>query len=267
MNTYRWAHPRSRGENSTSPSSLRTDSGSSPLTRGKPSLTHQRSSAPGLIPAHAGKTVRPCGPGLCAGAHPRSRGENWPARPHGGHCLGSSPLTRGKPTPSRASHQWRRLIPAHAGKTSLPSRWRRPARAHPRSRGENAQNVLAWAAGERLIPAHAGKTSTRERTDSWRRAHPRSRGENQTVLDFVDGGHGSSPLTRGKPQHVAGDRLRDGLIPAHAGKTTPDGGRGAASRAHPRSRGENKHGWHYRSGHDGSSPLTRGKRRSSRTRR
>ena len=50
-----------------------------------------------------------------------------------------------------------------------------------------------------------------------------------------------------------------GLIPAHAGKTTPDGGQAGASRAHPRSRGENQ----VRASRDGrlsgSSPLTRGK--------
>ena len=51
--------------------------------------------------------------------------------------MGSSPLTRGKlPRGGDLIEHWR-LIPAHAGKTSSPGVWSRPARAHPRSRGEN----------------------------------------------------------------------------------------------------------------------------------
>ena len=51
-------------------------------------------------------------------------------------------------------------------------------------------------------------------------AHPRSRGENleedSGLVDFL----GSSPLTRGKPLEAHGESLAEGLIPAHAGKTT-----------------------------------------------
>ena len=70
------AHPRSRGENdpgSTQPERLM---GSSPLTRGKPTHSAQRPYAPGLIPAHAGKTRRSRRTWLSSVAHPRSRGEN-----------------------------------------------------------------------------------------------------------------------------------------------------------------------------------------------
>ena len=52
----RWAHPRSRGENSTRPRVLRGVVGSSPLTRGKPTTARWQGTHPGLIPAHAGKT-------------------------------------------------------------------------------------------------------------------------------------------------------------------------------------------------------------------
>ena len=51
---------------------------------------------------------------------------------------------------------------------------------------------------------------------------------------------GSSPLTRGKPLRVRPPRKHQGLIPAHAGKTHHSGATAAASRAHPRSRGENQ---------------------------
>ena len=52
-----WAHPRSRGENAWAAITEAFYSGSSPLTRGKLSLTGVPWWIPGLIPAHAGKTV------------------------------------------------------------------------------------------------------------------------------------------------------------------------------------------------------------------
>ena len=71
---------------------------------------------------------------------------------------------------------------------------------------------------------------------------------------------GSSPLTRGKQAVAQHTTYRKGLIPAHAGKTSPSNPTGTGTWAHPRSRGENVGAlggcWHV----DGSSPLTRGKR-------
>ena len=51
------AHPRSRGENRWCSLLVCSYSGSSPLTRGKPAGPPRPASKPGLIPAHAGKTV------------------------------------------------------------------------------------------------------------------------------------------------------------------------------------------------------------------
>ena len=153
-----------------------------------------------------------------------------------------------------------RLIPAHAGKTSLRTPGRRRRRAHPRSRGENLVPPISPAAQDgsspltrgkrilflpcldkgRLIPAHAGKTKAQWGDQFPPSAHPRSRGENDLVTSFFQGRPGSSPLTRGK----LGARWRScrtpGLIPAHAGKTLTCL---AAPTTPP-----------------GSSPLTRGKR-------
>ena len=90
------AHPRSRGENTMSLRRGRRSGGSSPLTRGKPSIRGRALWVPGLIPAHAGKTVRlrRCRPQRWA--HPRSRGENLINTPTTATAGGSSPLTRGK---------------------------------------------------------------------------------------------------------------------------------------------------------------------------
>ena len=110
-----------------------------------------------------------------------------------------------------------------------------------------------------LIPAHAGKTTSRPASTAASWAHPRSRGENG------DGGNrtprmvGSSPLTRGKPKQFSVYRYGAGLIPAHAGKTSAPSTACYASRAHPRSRGENTGGRTRVGWCAGSSPLTRGK--------
>ena len=72
------AHPRSRGENAASERRARAWKGSSPLTRGKPLPRRPGARGLGLIPAHAGKTLRTTRDREHAEAHPRSRGENAP---------------------------------------------------------------------------------------------------------------------------------------------------------------------------------------------
>ena len=133
----RRAHPRSRGENVAPPNAPPTPRGSSPLTRGKPLLTRSSNQTHRLIPAHAGKTQRAVRHGGEGRAHPRSRGENAAHFSSGREESGSSPLTRGKPMGAGVSTSARRLIPAHAGKTSMSAESLGPRKAHPRSRGEN----------------------------------------------------------------------------------------------------------------------------------
>ena len=152
---------------------------------------------------------------------------------------GSSPLTRGKPATYQVTAKLGGLIPAHAGKTchSISSSGR--VTAHPRSRGENdflrpvfrahpgsspltrgkRRLDLSSAARDGLIPAHAGKTLNRLKMALYDVAHPRSRGENVIWKSASSTSQGSSPLTRGKLGYRAPRVARDGLIPAHAGKT------------------------------------------------
>ena len=214
-----WAHPRSRGENLTYLKSPPLVSGSSPLTRGKQELPRLQAPQPGLIPAHAGKTLPQVPSQVGEGAHPRSRGENPRAGTSRRVGLGSSPLTRGKPGSWHSRRKRIGLIPAHAGKTlsSLPGSAAR--RAHPRSRGENTftyrqgrdvpgsspltrgkhrgtRHLTMWIG---LIPAHAGKTKRAGSRGTRPRAHPRSRGENFISIPHYVLRVGSSPLTRGKP--------------------------------------------------------------------
>ena len=234
-----WDHPRSRGENRSCCSRGRAMSGSSPLTRGKRSGRAAKRLVQGIIPAHAGKTFWAGREAARPGDHPRSRGENAKLEKAAAPAPGSSPLTRGKHTQPKGTKHG--IIPAHAGKTLSRLSMLLRARDHPRSRGENSvgvevgvehegsspltrgkptQMVSALKTGG-IIPAHAGKTRTVRLAGSRRRDHPRSRGENCAHFVGDGDGGGSSPLTRGKhrPGHYVRGRL--GIIPAHAGKTSP----------------------------------------------
>ena len=233
------AHPRSRGENMPRKIDHKRISGSSPLTRGKPSRSQRNAGQIRLIPAHAGKTSPGQGrPRWCA-AHPRSRGENEQGRTPFLSPLGSSPLTRGKLDDVQRGPVGPRLIPAHAGKTRPEHPRTARTGAHPRSRGENLtcqSSTIAYPGSSPLtrgkhgpthrlrfhpglIPAHAGKTWAYPSATFPPRAHPRSRGENGPAAGMVPRVVGSSPLTRGKQTNAALAGPPGRLIPAHAGKT------------------------------------------------
>ena len=96
----RKAHPRSRGENFDTSCAPYSETGSSPLTRGKPRKDRTAQINLGLIPAHAGKTSGPRRILAARSAHPRSRGENDTLDLSLLLVPGSSPLTRGKPRQS-----------------------------------------------------------------------------------------------------------------------------------------------------------------------
>ena len=92
---------------------------------------------------------------------------------------GSPPLTRGKLVIAAIAALVARLIPAHAGKTTLKQGVIAPPSAHPRSRGENVKRRPRFSRGLGSSPLTRGKPEgTRRR----------------------GGGVGSSPLTRGKRQ-------------------------------------------------------------------
>ena len=278
------AHPRSRGENFATLACAGVRGGSSPLTRGKPAGGGGAQEARGLIPAHAGKTRGVVGRRMSQGAHPRSRGENRERGLKGCASLGSSPLTRGKQQIADRLPRPPGLIPAHAGKTCSSPRCRARARAHPRSRGENGgssspqrlqvgsspltrgkpKQLNIGAPAPRLIPAHAGKTAPGACSGLQGAAHPRSRGENRLRWCRWALVVGSSPLTRGKQPNYRDVLSREGLIPAHAGKTAAGVASFCQVGAHPRSRGENACSRPARRAGRGSSPLTRGKHQHAR---
>ena len=233
--------------------------GASPLTRGKRLARTPHHTQPRRIPAHAGKTEVECDLQNNSTAHPRSRGENMDVTVEDASHGGASPLTRGKPEMGCLPRRKAGRIPAHAGKTLSTPRSGIHRRAHPRSRGENAQMNCAqsiWYGASPLtrgkrglrrpgparagrIPAHAGKTHPPPGCPRRARAHPRSRGENGGPGRITGPRPGASPLTRGKPEREQAETSSARRIPAHAGKTMQWWCQYGDLGAHPRSRGEN----------------------------
>ena len=258
--TGKRAHPRSRGENVGRSAVATSWRGSSPLTRGKLLAPRADLLRERLIPAHAGKTDSGKRSWIISRAHPRSRGENHGEHFGGGLIEGSSPLTRGKHGAKTSLPPGPGLIPAHAGKTRSSVKLPYCLRAHPRSRGENSA-AFGWINGSLgSSPLTRGKLLVGAGDNLTGGAHPRSRGENEDFYSESERRRGSSPLTRGKLQRVLNLLDNAGLIPAHAGKTSPHATAGCPRRAHPRSRGENVKANATTGEVVGSSPLTRGKR-------
>ena len=135
----------------------------------------------------------------------------------------------------------RRIIPAHAGQTSLRCTTRTRNTDHPRACGANAHqrggqhaqtgssprmrgkrhvNVGCFKIA-RIIPAHAGQTASGSPSSHHMPDHPRACGANSAISANHVPLFGSSPRMRGKhlnePLHVTNVRI----IPAHAGQT-PD---------------------------------------------
>ena len=213
--------------------------GSSPRMRGKPTVARFRGENGGLIPAHAGKTGVYASWRAPARAHPRACGENVRQLGWFWLVLGSSPRMRGKLDFLRKNSGSVRLIPAHAGKTSIWLLTSSMRRAHPRACGENTifAPETPYTKGSsprmrgkplggrphntphRLIPAHAGKTAPPPAHSIHEWAHPRACGENVSRSVQSVTFSGSSPRMRGKHGWGVVGEFEEGLIPAHAGKT------------------------------------------------
>ena len=112
------AHPRACGENIFTVSLPDRSRGSSPRMRGKRTVWELFPHLDGLIPAHAGKTIRPGVWAAKTRAHPRACGENVLTCSALALASGSSPRMRGKLKDSGSYTLSVGLIPAHAGKTA-----------------------------------------------------------------------------------------------------------------------------------------------------
>ena len=110
-------HPRSRGEYHKDGLRIRNVEGSSPLSRGIPTISMFKTFKSGIIPALAGNTSVWQRLGHHATDHPRSRGEYPRSELPKPGLLGSSPLSRGIRRRVRLRTVLVRIIPALAGNT------------------------------------------------------------------------------------------------------------------------------------------------------
>ena len=128
-------HPRSRGVYIPRRVSASFHTGSSPLARGLHDGPPLIQLINRIIPARAGFTILDSNFFSTIWDHPRSRGVYhvvgfWYQRKPG-----SSPLARGLPRLDQKCPAQDRIIPARAGFTTLPRRFRTLIPDHPRSRG------------------------------------------------------------------------------------------------------------------------------------
>ena len=191
---------------------------------------------------------------------------------------GSSPHARGGRAVGSFSGGSTRLIPACAGRAPL--QWRRgdTMRAHPRMRGEGAQESRPGldALGSspharggrrhpvhrgdhlRLIPACAGRARSAPPGPGGRSAHPRMRGEGAFRRSLRNRVVGSSPHARGGLLGHVHEPAGQRLIPACAGRARGGAAVSGGDAAHPRMRGEGSVCRPSRRSRPGSSPHARG---------
>ena len=116
-------HPRACGANRRCAMVRQLAYGSSPRMRGKLSPTTSRYNFPRIIPAHAGQTAPYVHRTFCRADHPRACGANHDCVRPLFRPFGSSPRMRGKHAVAGAARRVVRIIPAHAGQTSVCAKW------------------------------------------------------------------------------------------------------------------------------------------------
>ena len=122
----RWKgdHPRVCGEHYAAMSAIKTLMGSSPRMRGAREVRDAHLSVRGIIPAYAGSTLRAVVVAAMDRDHPRVCGEHTLRSKLNGETEGSSPRMRGAPLDDSDGSELLGIIPAYAGSTPAPIRWR-----------------------------------------------------------------------------------------------------------------------------------------------
>ena len=117
-------------------------------------------------------------------------------------------------------------------------------------------------AHRRIIPAYAGSTTPSSTGSTTSPDHPRIRGDDPPISGRAGSRTGSSPHTRGARQVFPRGCRRLGIIPAYAGSTLASAPLVATEEDHPRIRGEHGPPRSISTSQTGSSPHTRGARKT-----
>ena len=176
-------HPRACGEHGTKGAKDKSKAGSSPRMRGTHDLYHDVNAERGIIPAHAGNTIRADARGSFRRDHPRACGEHPVQKSTALANGGSSPRMRGTRAGRMGYATGHGIIPAHAGNTVQHEVRSIAFGDHPRACGEHAAAKSAadpsggssprmrgthsdsapGTNGDGIIPAHAGNTGLQPR--------------------------------------------------------------------------------------------------------
>ena len=237
-------HPRIRGEHLGGGGGSCRLSGSSPHTRGAP-----------FRGARVKSSTRD---------HPRIRGEHLAWSGVKSSSSGSSPHTRGARRLRHGDRAGTRIIPAYAGSTRSRRSPTTSSWDHPRIRGEHVDYEYLTTYYDGSSPHTRGALWGAVAEAVADTDHPRIRGEHARDPLPREGGRGSSPHTRGAPAQLAAALPPSGIIPAYAGSTRSCRALSARCRDHPRIRGEHRLSGLYTGDGQGSSPHTRGARKSPR---
>ena len=134
-------HPRACGAHQSDGKGVPVKKGSSPRMRGSLYASKSWLDDLGIIPAHAGLTVRRYGNAWYSWDHPRACGAHLNAAEKSTHHWGSSPRMRGSQSNLMKNVGTLGIIPAHAGLTMPSPNWFAFARDHPRACG--AHHIIA----------------------------------------------------------------------------------------------------------------------------
>ena len=231
----------------------------SPHTRGKLDPDTVLGLILGNIPAYAGKAHCRQGGNAQRQKHPRIRGESLIALLNICFLRETSPHTRGKLRTLGYIESKRGNIPAYAGKAMKRMRKYFMSRKHPRIRGESQRPIEEYEPKEETSPHTRGKPDHKFATTDVSRKHPRIRGESISLAALTIMQLETSPHTRGKPLQTGISLQSRRNIPAYAGKAAGHFRLTAASRKHPRIRGESVVTLTTTDEIEETSPHTRGK--------
>ena len=129
-------HPHTHGELAGCPVQSRSICGSSPYTRGTPTMNTPTEAAARFIPIHTGNSREEPARRRSATVHPHTHGEllylvKWEIG-----RIGSSPYTRGTQQPTFPCFPCRRFIPIHTGNSCQVVCIRNVFPVHPHTHGE-----------------------------------------------------------------------------------------------------------------------------------
>ena len=190
-------HPRACGAHASAACRAECPTGSSPRMRGSHVALAVERSLDGIIPAHAGLTVRPDSGKDGRRDHPRACGAHVPEIAASFMAMGSSPRMRGSLFWFAAASQRSGIIPAHAGLTISGTGYRGYRRDHPRACGAHHCTLLVYISMQGSSPRMRGSPAGEWYESRCRQDHPRACGAhpmNQTIVNNIKG---SSPRMRG----------------------------------------------------------------------